>query len=104
MKHGNKHWEREKEYYSLLKCQRYLYYTDPRNRWKTTNKELDRVDRKLTYKYYDKYHGIYDTAPRWYRKMKNRIQRAKSKQILYKELKGYDVCYEDNYKDCAWYW
>lgn len=105
MKHGNKHWEREKEYYSLLKYQDYLYYTAPRDRWKIApNREIDSVERKLKHKYYNEYYGKYNTAPKWYRKMKNRIQRAKSKQTLYKELQGYDFCYEDNYKDCAWYW
>lgn len=105
MKHGNKKWEKEKEYYSLLKELEYLYDVAIRGEiFHLSNREIDRVQRKLKHKYYDKYHGIYDTAPRWYRKMNNRIQRAKSKQTLYKELQGYDVCYEDNYRGCAWYW
>jgi hypothetical protein len=103
MKHGNKHWEREKEYISLLKEYEYLHTTISVYHW-CRNREVDRVRKKLRYKYYNEYYGMYNTAPKWYRKMKNKIQRAKSKQTLYRELQGYDVCYEDNYKDCAWYW
>lgn len=103
MKHGNKHWEREKEYYSLLKEYEYLHTTISVYYW-NGNSKVDTVRKKLKNKYYNRYYGKYNTAPKWYRKMKNRIQRAKSKQTLYKELQGYDVCYEDNYKDCAWYW
>lgn len=103
MKHGNKHWEREKEYYSLLKEYEYLHTTISVYHW-DGNSKVDAVRKKFKNKYYNEYYGMYNTAPKWYRKMKNRIQRAKSKQTLYKELQGYDVCYEDNYKDCAWYW
>lgn len=108
MKHGNNYWEREKEYISLLRYDAYLYSTAPRStryRWRINpNSEIDRVKNKLRYKFYNEYHGKYRTAPKWYRKMLNRQQRAKSKQTLYRELQGYDVCYEDNYRGCSWYW
>lgn len=108
MKHGNKHWEREKEYISLLMEKTNIRETAPRNgrRWwrVAPNERLSEIEEKLRHKFYNEYRGMYRTAPKWYRKMLNKSQRAKSKQTLYRELQGYDVCYEDNYKDCAWYW
>ncbi len=104
-KHTNKYWLREKEYISLRLEEDYLYHTLSRYRWRTLpNKRLSEIEGKLEHKFFNEYRGKYRTAPKWYRKMLNRSQRAKSKQTLYRELQGYDVSYEDNYKDCAWYW
>mgnify|MGYP006890185154 CR=1 FL=1 len=104
MKHLNKHWLREKEYISLKKEIDLIYYETFRSsRVKSTR--ASEIDRKLCFKFYNETHGMYHTAPKWYRKMKNRIQRAKSKQTLYKIINtGEDYAFEDNYKDCPWYW
>jgi len=104
-KHTNKHWLREKEYISLVREEHHLYSTLCRYRWRITpNQRLAEVDEKLKQKFFNESRGKYRTAPKWYRKVLNRSQRAKSKQTLYRELQGYDVSYEDNYKNCAWYW
>jgi len=104
-KHTNKHWLREKEYISILQEEDFLYSTLSRYRFRVVpNKRLSEINYKLNHKFFNEYRGKYRTAPKWYRKMLNRTQRAKSKQTLYRDLQGYDVSYEDNYKDCAWYW
>lgn len=106
MKHLNKHWLREKEYISLKIEDDALYDSLPRRRYRILpNTRVEEINRKLRYKFYNEEHGRYHTAPKWYRKMKNRIQRAKSKQTLYKIINtDNDYCFEDNYKDCPWYW
>ena len=45
-------------------------------------------------------------APKSFRKILNREQRAKSKQILYKiQFVDSELEFEDNYRDAAWwYW
>ncbi len=96
-KHHNKHWLREKEYRSLKN----LYYSDFYCTRTTTESEMEE---RLYSKFWNEFCGFFYTAPKHYRKTLNRIQRAKSKQTLIRELKGYDVSYEDNYKDCNWYW
>lgn len=96
-KHQNKHWLREKEY-RLLKN---LYYSDFYCSRTSTEAEMEEI---LNSKFWNEFCGFYKTAPKHYRKRLNRIQRAKSKQKLFRELKGYEVSYEDNYKDCSWYW
>ena len=106
MKHLNKHWLREKEYISLKKELDELYYTIPMVRWRRLpNVRVSEINRRIDFKFYNEEHGMYHTAPKWYRKMKNRIQRAKSKQTLYRTINtGDDYSFEDNYKDCPWYW
>ena len=96
-RYNNKHWLKEKEYYSLKLLYYDFYYL-------TGSSIESELKRRLYSTYYNKYLGFYNTAPKHYRKTLNRIQRAKSKQTLIRELNGYDVSYEDNYKDCSWYW
>ena len=96
-KHHNKHWLREKEYRSLKN----LYYSDFYCTRTSTEAE---IEERLYSKFWNKYCGHYHTAPKHYRKTLNRTQRSKSKQTLIRELNGYDVSYDDNYKDCSWYW
>jgi hypothetical protein len=96
-KHHNKHWLREKEYRSLKN----LYYSDFYCTRTSTEAE---IEERLYSKFWNKFCGHYHTAPKHYRKTLNRTQRSKSKQTLIRELNGYDVSYDDNYKDCSWYW
>jgi len=105
-KHTNKHWLREKEFISLNQELDHLYDTSPRTRFRRVipSTRMAEINGKLEHKFFNEYRGKYKTAPKWYRKMLNRSQRAKSKQTLYRDIKGYDVCYEDNYKGCSWYW
>lgn len=103
-KHNNKHWKREKEYISLLMELDRLYDTLG-FKARDNNSEIDRVKRKLRYKFYGLYDGWYSTAPKHFRKHLNRCRRKKSKKTLKKELQGYEVSYDDNYKDASWsYW
>jgi cation transport regulator ChaB len=107
-KHNNKHWLREKEYISLKKELEYLHDITPRYpRWRQPqNSRLSEVKEKLSQKFYNEYNGYFNSAPWWYRNMLNRAQRAKSKQVLHKIIKGDDENYifEDIYKDAHWYW
>ena len=106
MKHLNKHWLREKEYISLKKELDDIWETLPMVRWRRLpDTRISEINRIINFNFYNEEHGRYHTAPKWYRKMKNRIQRAKSKQTLYKimNIDG-DFSFEDNYKDCPWYW
>lgn len=104
-RHTNKHWLREKEYISLNKELDHLYETTPRYRRRIlTSTRMAEINGKLDHKFFNEYRVKYKTSPKWYRKMLNRSQRAKSKQSLHKTLKGHDVCFEDNYKGCSWYW
>jgi hypothetical protein len=106
-KHTNKHWLREKEFISLEMEYDYLCNSLPRaRRWGRSlpNTRLEEIDRKLLYKFYNEHHGHWNTAPKHYRKMLNKIQRAKAKQILHKILDGKEPCFEDNYRGCNWYW
>lgn len=96
-KHHNKHWLREKEYRSLKN----IYYSDFYCTRTSTEAE---IEERLYSKFWNKFCGHYHTAPKHYRKTLNRTQRSKSKQTLIRELNGYDVSYDDNYKDCSWYW
>jgi hypothetical protein len=96
-KHNNKHWLREKEYRSLKNS----YYSDFYCTGSSTEAE---IEERLYSKFWNEMCGFYHTAPKHYRKTLNKIQRAKSKKTLIRELNGYDVSYEDNYKDCSWYW
>lgn len=106
-KHANKHWLREKEFISLKMEYEYLYDTVPRTRrWggPIGTTRMEEINRKFLYKFYNEYHGKWNTAPRHYRKSLNKIQRAKAKQILHKILDGKEYCFEDNYRGCSWYW
>ena len=60
MKHGNKHWEREKEYYSLLKEYEYLHITISVYNW-NGNSKVDAVRKKFKNKYYNEYYGTYNS-------------------------------------------
>ena len=106
-KHTNKHWLREKEYISLKKEYNRLYDSIPRYpKWRSPqNSRLDEINEKLNQKFYNEYNGYFKSAPWWYRNMLNRIQRAKSKQVLHRIMKGDEnYIFEDNYKDAPWYW
>jgi hypothetical protein len=105
-KHTNKHWLREKEFISLKTEHSDLWVSLPRVRWRLMpNTRMEEIDRKLLYKFYNEYHGHWNTAPKHYRKSLNRIQRAKAKQVLHRLLKGDDdFIFEDNYRGCNWYW
>jgi len=106
-KHTNKHWLREKEYNSLKTEYNCLYDMVPRYRWRLLpNTRVEEVNRKFLYKFYSEEYGVRGSAPKWFRKMLNKTQRAKSKQTLYKitHIEG-DFVFEDNYKNAAWlYW
>lgn len=102
-RHNNKHWKKEKYYISLLMELDRLYdISDFKNR--KHNSEINRVKRKLKYNFYGLYYGWASTAPKRYRKQLNRCRRKKSKNTLKRELQGYQVSYDDNYKDGPWYW
>jgi len=105
-KHTNKHWLREKEYLSFKTEDSALYDSLPRCRYRILpNTRVEEINRKFRYKFHNEEYGKYNTAPKWYRKMLNRIQRAKSKQTLYKVINiDDDFVFEDNYKDASWYW
>jgi len=104
MKHLNKHWLREKKYISLKKEESILWDLN-RECFYLKFKREDEIERIFLYKFYNMEYGKYNTAPKWYRRFKNHSQKAKAKQKLFLELKGYeDICYEDNYKDASWYW
>ncbi len=104
-KHTNKYWRREKEFISLQMEYDYLYYSLTRINWRIpSNSRVDEINRKFQYKFYNEYSGRWNTSPKHYRKMLNRKQRKKSKQILYQLMNGKDICFEDNYRGCNWYW
>lgn len=100
-RHDNKHWKREKYYISLLTELDRLHDLCG---WLSSNSEIDRVKRKLKYEFYGLYYGWTSTAPKKYRNQLNRCRRKKSKNTLKRELQGYQVSYDDNYKDGPWYW
>lgn len=95
MKHGNKHWEREKLYRALSR----EYFG--RNVSESREAELKfYLDRHFYHWFYS-----YSTAPKSWRKGLNRARRARHKQILHHLLKGKEAEFYDNYKDAAWwYW
>jgi len=104
-KHTNKHWLREKEFISLKRELDELWDTIPVVRWRRIpHTRVHEINARLRHKFYNEYHGWCHTAPKHYRKTLNRIQRAKSKQVLYKVLNGKEVSFEDCYKGCNWYW
>ena len=106
-KHTNKYWIREKEYISLMKEDAELWKIRCENRnYRNPSKREIEIDSILVSKFYNEHNGRYNTAPKWYRKMLNRIQRAKSKQALYNLIANDndDYIFEGNYKDCSWYW
>jgi hypothetical protein len=96
-KHGNKYWLREKEYRMLKGIYYSLYYPH-------SSAAESEIGRRLNFKFYDEFCGFFNTAPKRYRKLLNRRQRARSKQVLHRMLDGKEAIFEDNYKDCAWYW
>jgi len=96
-KHHNKHWLREKEYRSLKN----MYFSDFSSSKSSAEAEIEEL---LYSKFWNEFCGFFYSAPKHYRKTLNRIQRARSKQTLIKELKGHDVSYADVYKDSSWYW
>lgn len=100
-RYNNKHWKKEKYYISLLMELDRLHYLYG---WRTSNSEIDRVKRKIKNEFYGLYYGWGSTAPKRYRKQLNRCRRKKSKNTLKRELQGYQVSYDDNYKDGPWYW
>lgn len=106
-KHTNKHWLREKEYISLKKEHDYIYDSTPRYpKWsRPQNSRLCEINERLRQKFHNEYNGYFNSAPWWYRNMLNRAQRAKSKQVLHRIMKGDEnYIFEDNYKDAPWYW
>ena len=96
-RHFNKKWLLEKEYL-LLKVED---NSIPWSRLRTTREA--EIESRITHKFYYKQYG--KNAPKSFRKLRNRSQKAKSKQTLIKILKGYDTEFNDNYKDVNWwYW
>lgn len=67
--------------------------------------EESELESKLMNDFYD-YDQTCRYAPKSFRKILNREQRAKSKQILYKiQFVDSELEFEDNYRDAAWwYW
>ena len=63
--------------------------------------ELEYVIERNFYNYNSRYN-----APKRFRRVLNKIQRAKAKSTLYKNWKnGYEIEYEDNYRGADWlYW
>jgi hypothetical protein len=56
---------------------------------------------------YDKFYWEYKwckSAPKHFRNSLNRIQRAKSKEDLRKQINGYDPEWSPNYKNAKWLW
>ena len=106
-KHTNKHWLREKEFISLKMEYDFLRNITVRShRYRSLDDSVEstriqEVIRSLNNKFHNEYNG--GKAPRWYRNMLNRKQRAKSKLILYKtiNIEG-DYIFDDNFKDAAW--
>ena len=97
-KHLNKHWLYEKEFISLHN--EYYSYDSCGFRLETTRER--EIYSRITNKFYNLYKMR--NAPKSFRKVRNKSQQAKSKQILIKILKGYDTEFEDNYKDAFWYY
>ena len=102
-KFENKHLKREKEYRSLLEHLYALYKLD---RTSDTQSEITKTRRKLRTKFFNEFCGPYQTAPHFYRRYKNRIQRNIAKKDIFNYMKDpeFEMVFEDNYKDCAWYW
>jgi len=96
-RHGNKYWIREKEYYTLKKIYYDLYYP-------YSSTAESEIDRRLHSKFWNEFCGFFNTAPKRYRKLLNRRQRAKARIALHNLMKGKEISFEDNYKDCNWYW
>ena len=96
-RYNNKHWLKEKEYYSLKLLYYDFYYL-------TGSSIESELKRRLYSTYYNKYLGFYNTAPKHYRKFLNRRQRFKSKSALRAILNGENIEFDDNYKDCNWFW
>ena len=95
MKHGNKHWEREKLFRALRIEFLSRDVSESRDAW---------ISSYLDNNFYE-WNVYYNSAPKHYRKILNRGRRAYNKQILVKILKGIDAEFYDNYKDAAWlYW
>lgn len=96
-RHFNKKWLLEKEYL-LLKVEDNAI---PWSRLRTTREA--EIESRITHKFYYRQYG--KNSPKSWRKLRNRSQKAKSKQNLIKILKGYDTEFNDNYKDANWwYW
>lgn len=97
MKHLNKKWLLEKEYLSLKRED----YAIPFSFERTTRES--EIESRLLHKFYNKEWSM-GCSKKW-RKYLNQTQRAKSKQTLIKQLKGYQIEFVDNYKDASWwYW
>lgn len=95
MKHGNKHWEREKLFRALRMEFLGRDVSESRDAW---------ISSYFDNNFYE-WNVYYNSAPKYFRKMLNRVRRAKQKQTLHKILKGYNAEFDDNYKDAAWlYW
>lgn len=107
-KHTNKHWLREKEYYSLKIEYDQIWKNLITIRWRPimTSSRYEEIRRKFYYKFYNEFYGYGQSAPKHYRKYLNKQQRAKSKRNLYNIVyKDKEICFEDNYKNAAYnYW
>jgi hypothetical protein len=97
-KHLNKHWLYEKEYFSLY--DEYISY-DTCGFILETTREYEIYNRLI-----NRFYNLYKmrNAPKSFRKIRNKSQKAKSKQTLIKILKGYNIEFNDNYKDAFWYY
>ena len=97
MKHLNKKWLLEKEYLSLKRED----YAIPFSFDKSTREA--EIESRLLHKFHNKEWSR--NAPKKWRKYLNQTRRAKSKQTLIKQLKCYQIEFDDNYKDAYWwYW
>ena len=102
-KFENKHLKREKEYRSLIN---YFYALYRMERTSHNQSEITKVRNKLKSKFFNEFRGPYQTAPHFYRRYKNRIQRNITKKVVFNYTRDpeFEMIFEDNYKDCAWYW
>ena len=107
-KHDNKYFLREKEYRNIVSELNQIYdnifYIKNKSIEGILESRLDLIRSHLKYKFYPEYSGKYNHGPKWYRRQRNKIQRAKNKTSLFRVLSGYDEIFNDNYKDSSWYW
>jgi hypothetical protein len=84
-----------------IENQDYHYY-----RQRYSDSRYMEIERKLLYKFYNEYYGVWHTAPREYRKSLNKRQRSADKRVLRKiKMCGdYVYLFNGNYKNRNWYW
>ena len=110
-KFENKYIKRAKEYLSLLKELEYLreFHFEEIFRYRSSNSlksQYNKIKKRLKTEFYNEYCGWYHTATHFYRNMKNRKLRYKSKKIIKNWMVDTEkeIIFEDNYSDCSWFW